>query len=75
MTVASSSLRSGVVAAILSLIVATTIFVVAGVPIQVEETPMRPAYLLIGAAFTAFCSATIAVYFTLKREKEKNRET
>jgi len=74
MTVAGRSLRSGVVAAILSLVIATIVFVASGVPIQVEETPMSPAYLLIGAAFTAFCSATIAVYHTLKREME-NRET
>ena len=68
MTVVTRSLRSGVLATILSLIIATTIFVVSGVPIQVEETPMRPVLLLIGAAFNAFCSATIAVYLTLKRE-------
>jgi len=74
MTVAGRSLRSGVVAAILSLVIATIVFVALGVPIQVEETPMRPAYLLIGAAFTAFCSATISVYHTLKREM-KSRET
>jgi len=72
MTVAGKSLRRGVIAAILSLIVATIVFVVSGVPIQVEETPMRPALLLIGATFTAFCSATISVYITL-REME-NRE-
>jgi len=73
MTLAGRSLRSGVVAAILSLIIATIIFVASGVPIQLERTLMSPAYLLIGAAFNAFCSATIAVYLTLKRETGKNR--
>jgi hypothetical protein len=71
MTAVGRSLRSGGVAAILSLIIAATIFVAFGVPIQVEETPMRPIYLLIGAAFNGFCSATIATYSTLKREEKK----
>ena len=73
MTAAGRSLKSGVTAAILSLIIATIVFVALGVPIQVAETPMRPAFLLIGAAFNAFCSATIAVYLTLKREIRKER--
>ena len=73
MGVAVRSFRSGVIAAILSLIIATLVFVVSGVPIQVEETPMRPFFLIIGASFTAFCSATISVYLTL-REME-NKET
>jgi len=68
MTVAGRSFKSGVLAAILSLIIATTIFAALGVPIQVKATMMSPAYLLIGASFNAFCSATIAVYLTLKRE-------
>jgi len=74
MTVASRSFRSGILAAILSLMIATTIFAAFGVPIQVKATMMSPAYLLIGASFNAFCSATIAVYLTLKRET-RNRET
>jgi len=73
MTVVGRSLRSGGVAAILSLIIATTIFVAFGVPIQVGETPLRPVYLLIGASFNAFCSATIATYSTLKREIKKQK--
>ena len=67
MAVAGRSFRSGVTAAILSTIIATITFVALGVPIQVKATMMSPAYLLIGAAFNAFCSATIAVYLTLKR--------
>jgi len=74
MTIAGRSFRSGVIAAILSTIMATITFTSFGVPIQVEATSMSPAYLLIGAAFNAFCSATIAVYLTLKREME-NKET
>ena len=74
MTVAGRSFRSGVTAAILSTIIATITFAALEVPIQVKATLMSPAYLLIGAAFNAFCSATIAVYLTLKREME-NKET
>ncbi len=74
MALTGRSFRSGVLAAILSTIIATLTFTAFGVPIQVEATLMSPAYLLIGAAFNAFCAATIAVYFTLKREI-KNRET
>lgn len=74
MKVAGRSFRSGIMAAILSFIIATTIFAALGVPVQLEATLISPAYLLVGAAFNAFCSATIATYFTLKREME-NRET
>lgn len=74
MTVAVRSFRSEVLAAILSTIIATMTFTALRVPIQVEATLMSPAYLLIGAAFNAFCSATIAVYLTLKRET-RDRET
>jgi len=73
MGVAGRSFRSGIMAAILSLIIATLVFVVSGVPIQIEETPMKPAFLLIGASFTAFCSATISVYLTLR--EIGNKET
>jgi hypothetical protein len=74
MTLTVRSFRSGVPAAILSTIIATITFTALRVPIQVEATLMSPAYLLIGAAFNAFCSATIAVYLTLKRET-RDRET
>jgi uncharacterized integral membrane protein len=74
MTLTVRSFRSGVLAAILSTIIATITFTALRVPIQVEATLMSPAYLLIGAAFNAFCSATIAVYLTLKRET-RDRET
>jgi hypothetical protein len=74
MTLTVRSFRSGVLAAILSTITATITFTALRVPIQVEATLMSPAYLLIGAAFNAFCSATIAVYLTLKRET-RDRET
>ena len=73
MTVAGRSLRSGVTAGIVSTIIATIIFAALGVPIQVEATLMSPAYLIIGAAFNAFCSATIAVHLTLKRETENSK--
>jgi len=73
MTVASRSLRSGVLAAILSLIIATIVFVASGIPIQIEETLISPAKLIIGAAITGFSSATIAVYLTLRGME--NRET
>jgi uncharacterized integral membrane protein len=74
MTLTVRSFRSGVLAAILSTITATITFTALRVPIQVEATLISPAYLLIGAAFNAFCSATIAVYLTLKRET-RDRET
>jgi hypothetical protein len=74
MTVVGRSFRSGLLAAILSTIIATITFTALRVPIQVEATLMSPAYLLIGAAFNAFCSATIAVYLTLKRGI-RDRET
>ena len=73
MTLAGRSLRSGVEAAIISLIISTIVFVALGVPIQLEETPMIPAFLLVGASFTAFCSATIAVYVALKREMSSRK--
>ena len=74
MTVAGRSFRSGALVAILSTIIATIVFTALRVPMQVEATLMSLAYLLIGAAFNAFCSATIAVYLRLKREIG-NRET
>jgi len=75
MSIVGRSLSRGVLAAVLSLIIATIVFVASGIPIQVEETLISPAYLLIGAAFTGFCSATIAVYLTLKGETKKQKPT
>lgn len=71
MALVGRSLRSGVEAAIISLIITATVFTASGVGNWLEKTPMIPALLLVGAVFTAFCSATIAVYFTLRRERAK----